>query len=295
MSSFSFEYPWLLGLIIVFLIANRYFKMRSSSLIFPHLNLFTKTSSKSKLVELLKWIAILSMIIALASPVKKVEYLPKKSDGYAMALLIDSSGSMRVRDRFIVVKDVVEDFIKRRENDNVGLIVFGSEALVASPLTFDHKVLADILRRLHVGVVGEKTAIFDSMLQGVKLLKRSSAKSKIMILLTDGRNTAGSTPINVAKRMVKKYDIKFYAVGIGDATTLDEKVLKSIANDTDGKYFRASSVNQLASIYDEINKLEKSKIERESFVYKNYYFMYPLFLAILALSGYLFLRNKRGV
>jgi len=198
--------------------------------------------------------------------------------------------------RFDVVKAIVKDFISQRTNDNMGLVVFGSYSFIASPLTYDKHILSRIVSQLEVGMAGKYTALYEALAQGVNLLKMSKAKSKVAILLTDGYSTAGADkiPLDVALDMAKKEGVKVYPIGIGGPDEYNRAVLLKIAKETGGVAFGASNASQLKEVYRKIDELEKSEIKNETFSYKNYYYFYPLFIALLSLLLYVYVRNKRG-
>jgi Ca-activated chloride channel family protein len=280
--------------------------MRLPSLYFPHTAQFMKQSvSASKILFLLKWLAIVMMILALMSPVKDEPYELAPKSGYEIALILDASQSMQAKgfdtsnpnlNRFDVVKSIVGDFIATRKNDNIGLVVFGEYSFIASPLTYDEHILTRIVSQLQIGMAGKFTALYESLAQGVNLLKMSESKSKVAILLTDGFSTVGvdKVPLEVAIEMAKKEGVKVYPIGIGAEHEYNQKVLLQIADGTGGVAFGASSASELKDIYAKIDSLEKSQIKNETFTYMNYYYFYPLFVALLSLMLYVYLRNKRG-
>ncbi|WP_230973249.1 vWA domain-containing protein [Sulfurimonas hydrogeniphila] len=280
--------------------------MKLPSIYFPHASQFMKSNvSASKLLFFLKWLTIVMMILALMSPVKDEPYELKPKHGHEIALILDASGSMKERgfdplnpaaSRFDVVKSIVRDFINKRENDNMGLVVFGSYSFIASPLTYDKHILSRIVAQLEVGMAGKYTALYEALAQGVNLLKMSKAKSKVAILLTDGYSTAGvdKIPLDVALDIAKKEGVKVYPIGIGAPDEYNRAVLMKIAKETGGVAFGAANASQLKEVYEKIDALEKSEIKNETFSYKNYYYFYPLFIALLSLLLYVYLRNKRG-
>ncbi|WP_457744181.1 vWA domain-containing protein [Sulfurimonas sp.] len=301
-----FEFPKLLFLIFFFIACASLCKMKMPSIYFPHTSQFVKNgASASKLLFLLKWTAIVMMILALMSPVKDEPYEAKPKNGHEIALILDASGSMNERgfnannpaaSKFDVVKSIVKDFISKRTNDNMGLVVFGQFSFVASPLTYDKHILSGIVSQLEVRMAGQSTALYEGLAQGINVLKMSHSKSKIAILLTDGYSTAGvdKIPLDVAIDMAKKEGVKVYTIGVGAPDEYNRAVLMKIAKETGGVAFGASNAHQLEEIYQKIDKLEKSKIKNETFTYMKYYYTYPLFLGLLSLLFYVFLRNKRG-
>jgi len=301
-----FELPKLAFVIFFFIACETLCKMKMSSIYFPHTANFMKnTVAASKLLFLLKWLAIVMMILALMSPVKDEPYELKPKHGHEIALILDASGSMKERgfdasnpgaSRFDVVKSIVRDFIDKRVNDNMGLVVFGEYSFVASPLTYDKNILSRIVSQLEIGMAGRYTALYESLAQGVNLLKMSKSNSKVAILLTDGYSTAGvdKIPLDIALDMAKKEGVKVYPIGIGAPDEYNRAVLMKIAKETGGVAFGASNARQLQDIYKKINRLEKSEIKNETFSYLKYYYVYPLFIGLLSLLLYVYLRNKRG-
>ena len=300
------EYPELLILVLVFIICSRFCKMRLPSIYFPHAGQFMHNSiANSKLLSLLKWFGIIMMIIALSSPVKDEPYELEPKDGYEIALILDASQSMQAQgfdegnqnlNRFDVVKSIVNDFIKQRSEDNIGLVVFGRYSFIASPLTYDENILKRIVSQLQIGMAGKYTALYEALAQGVNLLKMSESKSKVAILLTDGHSTVGvdKVPLDVALDMAKKEGVKVYPIGIGMPNEYNRKVLMEIAEGTGGVAFGASSATELLDVYKKIDSLEKSKIKAETFSNLDYYYIYPLFVAFFSLIFYVYLRNKRA-
>jgi len=301
-----FEFPYLALILVVFIICAKFCKMKVPSIYFPHTASFLKQSvSASKILLVLKWLGIVMLILTIMSPVKDETYNLEPKDGYEIALILDASQSMQARGfdrnnpmltRFDAVKEIVSDFIKERKSDNIGLVVFGQYSFIASPLTYDENILNKIVSQLYIGMAGKYTALNTSLAQGVNLLKMSKSKSKVAILLTDGYSTPqiDKIPLDIALDMAKKEGVKVYPIGIGQNTEYNENVLLKIAKETGGVAFGASSAAQLQEVYKRINELEKSEIKSESFTNTNYYFFYPLFLSLISLMLYVYLRNKRG-
>lgn len=301
-----FELPKLVFIIFFFIACETLCKMKLPSIYFPHANQFMKSSlSASKTLFLLKWLGIVMMILALMSPVKDEPYELEPKDGHEIAMILDASQSMQAKgfdtsnpnlNRFDVVKSIVSDFVEQRKNDNIGLVVFGAYSFIASPLTYDEHILNRIVSQLQIGMAGKYTALYESLAQGVNLLKMTESESKIAILLTDGFSTVGvdKIPLDVALDMAKKEKIKVYPIGIGMPNEYNQKVLIKIAEETGGVAFGASSATQLKEIYKKIDELEKSEIQNETFTYLRYYYVYPLFIALISLMLYIYLRNKRG-
>jgi len=245
------------------------------------------------------------LIVALMSPVKDEPYELAPKKGHEIALILDASQSMEARGfdmndpaatRFDVVKKIVRDFIEKRKSDNIGLVVFGAYSFIASPLTYDEHILSRIVSQLQVGMAGKYTALYEALAQGVNLLKMTKAKSKVAILLTDGYSTpqVDKIPLDVAIDLAKKEGVKVYPIGIGGPDEYNRAVLMKIAKETGGVAFGASSADELKAVYEKIDALEKSEIKNETFTYLKYYYFYPLFIGLLSLMLYIYLRNKRG-
>ncbi len=298
------EFPYLVALLFLFILCAYYCKQRQESLLFPHMQMLGSSSAASSyLLLFLKWLGITTLIIALASPYSEREIALDPREGYDIVLLLDASQSMRMqgfdednpgRNRFSVVQDIVDDFIQKRTNDNLGMIVFGSYAFVASPITYDRHILSKLLRQLYIGVAGEKTAIYDAIAQSLTLMQENESKSKIAILLTDGRNTAGNMPYDTAIELAQREEVKIYTIGIGRPGEFSEGTLSHIAKETGGEYFSAYSARQLEGIYEEINRLEKSELKGEKYLHKTHYYIYFLFVSLMSLLLYLVIRSKKG-
>ena len=239
------------------------------------------------ILRLLRVLALIFLILALARPQtgrKQVEVL---TEGIDIILTIDTSGSMHALDftlngekanRLAAIKQVASDFIEKRPGDRIGMVVFGEEAFTQAPLTLDHDLIESLLQRLEIGMAGDATAIGQAIGVGINRLKDLKAKSKIMILLTDGRSNAGDLPPLKAAEIAASYGINIYVIGIGtigpapfevdtlfgkrtvyQQADLDEPTLKTIASTTQARYFRATDTKTLEEIYAEINRLEKSE------------------------------------
>ncbi len=301
-----FEFPKIIFLIFLFLVCAALCRMRLTSIYFPHTAEFLKNSiSASKTLFFLKWLGVIMLILALMSPIKDEPYELEPKDGYEIALILDASESMKAEGfdaknahltRFDVVKEIVGDFISQRKNDNMGLVVFGAYSFIASPLTYDENILNKILSQLHIGMAGQYTALNTSLAQGVNLFKMSKSKTKIAILLTDGYSTPqiDKIPLEIALEMAKKEGVKVYPIGIGMPNEYNQEVLLRIANESGGVAFGASSAAELQEVYKKIDELEKSEIKRESFTQTKYYYQFPLFIALISLMLYIYLRNRRG-
>lgn len=297
--SIRFEYPYLLLIILLFIFCALFCKAKIPTYIVPHLNIFAKNQVSTNVFQgLLKYISIVGAIIALASPYTKLNTQLIKNDGIDIVLSLDTSGSMKelgfnplnpMESRFTVVKDIVKEFIPKRVNDNISIVVFGTSVMMATPLSFDKNAQLEIIDYLDVGVVGDKTALIDSLVSSTNILKSSKAKSKVIILLSDGDDNSSTIPLEIALKLLNKYEIKVYTISIANSNKI---ILNQIATQTNGKSFSANSKEKLNEIYEEINKLETSKIENNKITLKNYLFFYPLFLAIMSLIILIYLKNR---
>jgi len=305
MSQFNFEYPFFLALILLFYVCAKWCQERSRAIFFPHVGtLIAKTAKKSSLLAWLKWIGIISAVIALASPVITKSYSNSKKEGRDIVLVIDASDSMRqqgfdpndiFKNKFDVVKEVVSDFIKKRENDRIGMVTFADVAFIASPLTFEKEFLTNITKMQRLGMAGKRTAINDALVQAYNLMSKSKAKSKIMILLTDGKNNIYSISNNELISMIEKQDVKLYTIGIGGPRDYDGRYLQALATAGKGEAYGARNATTLNKIYDEIDRLEASKLDDKKIVEHTYLYVYPLFLAVLSLLLFIYIRNSKGV
>ena len=305
MNQFSFEYPWLLALIALFLLCAKLCKVKSRTIYLPHIEiLLGGKQKKSSLLVFLKWLTITALIVALASPILTKEYTSSKRDGRDIVLIIDSSESMKQarfdakdmkKNKFTVVQEVASDFVASRESDRIGLVTFADVAFVASPLTFETEFLQQIIGMQRIGVAGKRTAINDSLVQTYNMLSHSKAKSKIAILLTDGIDNMSKVPLEEVKNLVKKSAVTLYTIGIGTSRDYDGKYLKELADAGDGQAFSASDAQTLTAIYQRIDELEAPKIEAKVYINVTYLFIYPLFIAILSLLLFIYFRNMRGI
>lgn len=300
-----FEYPSAALVILSFIICTIICKIKLPSIYFSNVAQFMKVSTgSSKLLLFLKWLSITMLILALMSPVKDEPYELEPKKGYEIALILDASESMKAKGfdeknrdltRFDVVKEIVSNFILSRKNDNMGIVVFGAYSFIASPLTYDTNILKGVVSNLYIGMAGKFTALFESLAQGVNLLKTSKSKTKIAILLTDGYNTPDSEfPFDAAIDFANKHGVKVYPIGIGKSDEYNQKMLEKIAKQTGGVSFGASNADELSAVYSKINQLEKSEIDNETFSFLRYYYIFPLLISFFSLILYMFFRNKRG-
>lgn len=263
--------------------------------------------------------AIVFLIVALARPQSSNSWQTYTSEGIDIVLALDVSGSMLARDfspdRLEAAKEVATKFILERPQDKIGLVTFAGESFTQCPLTTDQAVLVNLLREVKSGMIEDGTAIGLGLANAVNRLKDSQSKSRVAILLTDGVNNRGAIAPATAAELAKTYGIRVYTIGVGTygeapypiqtpfgiqlqnvPVEIDEAVLQQIAQLTGGKYFRATDNNKLRQIYEEIDQLEKSKIEVKHFSKKDeQYFIFGLvgmcLLLAQALLRYTLLRK----
>lgn len=305
MSHFSFEYPWVFALILLFWVCAKFCKIKGRSIYFPHLeSLLLGGSRRNSLLMILKWLGIVMAITALASPTITKEYSSSNREGRDIVLIIDASESMLQdrfdqtnlrKNKFQVVQEVARDFVAKRTDDRIGLVTFADVAFVASPLTFESKFLEQIIGMQRIGVAGKRTAINDALVQSYNMLAKSKAKSKIAILLTDGIDNMSQVPFNDVKNLVEQSDVKLYTIGIGSSRDYDGRYLQALADAGKGQAFGARNARMLSQIYDKIDEMEASKIEDKKYVNHTYLYIYPLFISIIALLLFIYTRNMRGV
>jgi Ca-activated chloride channel family protein len=290
-----FDYPYLFLLAALFFICERFCKAKRQRLLMPNMPLLKRVALRqSLLLNGLKFLTVALLVTALASPIKEDEIVVQNDKGYEISLLLDASGSMEQYNKFGIVKEIVLDFLKKREHDKLGLTIFADFAYVAVPLTYDKKSIGELLQKIDVGVAGkQRTALYEALFLSSKLFKESTAKHKIAILLTDGIDNTGTVPLDVAIKTARKYDIKVYTIGVGGAGDFDPAVLQRIAEETGGKFYEAGSKERIKAIYDEIDSLEKSEIKANKYVKKHYFYQYPLGAAIAVMFLYLLARRRR--
>jgi Ca-activated chloride channel homolog len=251
----------------------------------------------------LRVLAYTLLVIALARPQSTNSWQNISTEGIDIIISLDISGSMLAQDfhpdRLEASKDIASEFINSRPNDRMGLVVFSAKSFTQCPLTTDHAVLINLFKGIKYGMIDDGTAIGEGIATAVNRLKDSNAKSKTIILLTDGVNNAGAVAPITAAEIAKTYGIRVYTIGVGTLgeapypfqtafgtqiqmmkVEIDEPVLKQIAEMTNGKYFRATNNNKLREIYKEIDKLEKTKI-----AVKEYRKRKEEFLPFLLLAG----------
>lgn len=310
------EYPKLLWLLVVPVLLVAHYIYLEIAQRHPHLRVSTavpwlvkKTTTTTSLRHIpfaLRIIALTLIIIAVARP-RSSEVIEKiDAEGIDIVMAMDVSTSMLARDftpdRISASKDIAIEFIAQRPTDRMGIVVFAGESYTQCPLTTDRAALINMMKEVETGLIDDGTAIGNGLATAIARMKDSDAKSRVVILLTDGVNNSGEMSPQMAVEIAKTYGIRVYTIGVGKEgmapypvmtpwgveiknleVEIDEDLLKQIADETGGRYFRANDNTKLAEIYNEINKMEKARTTVDSFpVYKELFGKYAL-LALLAL------------
>jgi Ca-activated chloride channel homolog len=323
---FSFHWPWLALLLPLPLLVWKFWPRRhkasdyysqeeGATLLHPALGRLASTflsarslthmgSLQKTLMLALLWF---TLILALMRPEWLEPYSEVRTEGYDLMLAVDASRSMDALDftvngrqvtRMAVVKGVIGRFIQAREGDRIGMIVFGSQAFVLSPLTLDINAVHDLVGSIVTRMAGDGTAIGDAIGLAVKKLRDRPEGSRVLILLTDGENTEGSLPPRLAAQLAAHEGVRIYTVGVGtkglvpfmedgrmtqQKMEIDEDLLTDIANMTGGAYFRATDTDALEKIYQRIDALEKTQAESRSVMIPSPLYRWPLGVALLIL------------
>lgn len=259
----------------------------------------------------LRILAFSLLVLILSRPQTTNSWKDTETEGIDIMLAIDVSSSMLAEDlkpnRLEAAKDVAAEFINGRANDNIGLTLFAGESFTQCPLTVDHAVLLNFFQTIKCGYVDNGTAVGMGIANAVSRLKNSKAKSKVIILLTDGTNNKGEISPLTAAEIAKSFGIRVYAIGVGTngvapyptpngyisaPVEIDEATLKQIASSTSGEYFRATSNSKLKEVYQEIDKLEKTKLNVKSYNKRHECYQPFAWLLLLCILGEILLRNS---
>ncbi|MBV2122347.1 MAG: VWA domain-containing protein [Candidatus Thiodiazotropha sp. (ex Ctena orbiculata)] len=325
---FEFHWPWMALLLILPLLARLFWRRPAADQFetveglqatllhpsLPHLEAAFQTKrpkvplSKRLYLGLL-WLIWLSLVLAMMRPQWLEPYTENRTAGYDLMLLVDASHSMNALDftldekqvsRMQVVKGVVSKFIEGRQGDRVGLLIFGSRAYVLSPLTYDRKAVNSLLQNVVPRIAGDGTAIGDALGLGVKKLRERPAGSRVLVLIADGENTAGTIPPLRAAELAGQEQIRIYSIGVGSnkkripikengriVTRTDlnfnEQAMRDIAEAGGGAYFRATDTEALEKIYQKIDELEKTEAESRTVYVPQPLYHWPLTVALLLL------------
>lgn len=321
----NFDWPWMLLILPLPWLVRRYVEpaamAREAALRIPFLEEFREEAGSvldKQPQRLSLWLAALAwllLVLAGMRPLWLGDYVDIPVSGRDLMLAVDLSGSMQEEDfilkgeqidRLSATKWVAGNFIKRRVGDRIGLILFGEQAYLQVPLTFDRKTVQTLLDESAIGLAGKSTAIGDAIGLAVKRLRGRDEASRVLILLTDGANTAGAVDPLEAAELAAKEGLKIYTIGIGadrlmvpglfgfrevnPSVDLDEKTLKAIAEKTGGRYFRARDTKELEKIYKILDELEPVKKDTKRFRPRTALYYWPLSLALVIASVLLLLR-----
>jgi len=288
---FTFGSPYFLVLLLLlpcFLWCKEY----NRHYYFPKLEWISKQSPLLSWEPWLKILIFSLLILALAKPFVYDASGNAQKKGRDLILTIDASGSMaqsgfdrkeRFKNKYETTLTLSKAFTKKRFDDNMGVVVFGTFSYTASPLTYDLEALSFLLGMTTVGLAGESTAIGDAIMQSIRTLSFGEAKNKAIILLTDGYHNAGRTSPKQAVDKAKELGIKIYTIGIGKKSDYDVAMLKTIAKESGGKSYSASSAEALSKVYKEIDRLEPSPIRSENYLNQKILLFFPLALVFLLL------------
>lgn len=327
---FIFYWPWFALLLPLPILVKLFFSKKQAEDVtpeirFPNAELIKKlyssprpSSANYRFKQWGLWALWLCLVLAIMRPQWVDDYTKINSHGYDVLMAVDLSASMKaldfstrtsIKNRLDVTKEVVSDFVKDRQGDRVGLILFGQQAFLHVPLTLDTLSVSAMLNNSIAGMAGDSTAIGDAIGLAVSNLRERPEGSRIIILLTDGEDTASTIPPIKAAELAKDYGIKIYTIGIGRQNrvpypdgkggvitvnmNMDEALLQSIADLTGAQYFKATDVNALRSIYQSIDRLEKSESDVREYRVREPLFRYPLAMAALLLLLVTLLRLNR--
>lgn len=310
----TFAYPYLLWLLLLLPLLIVWYILRNKksassftiSSLSTHKKLKSAKSFSRHLPFILRLLSLALLIVAIARPQTRSNEEKIEGEGIDIVLCMDVSGSMLAEDfspnRLEAMKEVAANFVSGRKTDRIGVVIFAGEPFTQCPLTTDYASLKSQIWAVRSGILQDGTAIGSGLSISVERLKKSKSKSKVVVLLTDGENNGGLIPPGTAKEIAKSFNVKVYTIGMGtegyatlpqqtqggavvrtrEKVNIDEKLLKEIARETGGNYFRATDNESLAKIYADIDQLEKSKIETSSYARYAEEF-YPLAIAALVL------------
>lgn len=317
------EWFWALLILPIFIgiEAFRYWKRKTPVLFFSSIRpieslpLTWRTFARW-LVPVFQLLAIALLIVALARPQNQNTVVERNAEGIDIMLVLDLSTSMRAEDlkpnRFEAAKRVAIQFIEKRTSDRIGLVAFAAQSFTVCPPTLDYDLLKKLLQDVKMGIIDDGTAIGMGLATAVNRLKESDAKSRVIILLTDGQNNAGEIDPVTAADLAQSYGIKVYTIGAGTHGTapypiddpifgrryqnvrvdIDEEMLKKIAEVTGGKYYRAVNTESLAEVYNQIDALERTKIDELIYTdYEDLYESYLLAALLVWLSAFILSRT----
>ena len=323
MSDITFLHPYFLWLLLIvpLYIAWYVWKQKGlqASLQISSIKAFAKAPTSKKVyfrhsLFAFRMLTIILLIVVLARPQSSNSFRNEITEGIDIMMALDISGSMMAEDfkpnRLEAAKDVATDFIKGRPNDKIGMVIYAAESFTQCPLTTDHTVLHNLMQDITFGMLEDGTAIGMGLATAVQRIKDSDAKSKVIILLSDGENNRGEIAPRTAAEIAKTFGVRVYTVGVGTIgmapmpmqtvfgtkyqnveVKIDEELLQDIADMTGAQYFRATNKEKLKEIYSEIDKMEKTRIEVKEYTKRKEEYLPFALLAGLFLLLEVFLRN----
>ncbi len=318
-----FANPWCLSLLLLLLPAIAWYILKQNkaqaAMQVSSTEAFDKLPRSYKeylrhVIFALRVVAIACIIVVLARPQSTDSWQNSSTEGVDIVLALDISGSMLARDfkpdRVEAAKDVAAQFVAGREHDNIGLVIFAGESFTMCPMTTDHAVLLNLMKDVHCGMVDDGTAIGDGLATAINRIKEGPAKSKTIILLTDGTNNTGVVDPLTAAEIAKTFGIRVYTIGVGTKgmapypvqtpygiryqdmpVEIDEAKLRQIASTTEGAYFRATDKTALQGIFEEIDQMEKTKLSVTEFSRKEEEYLIWAIMAMLCLGLEIILRQ----
>ncbi|MFH1948586.1 MAG: VWA domain-containing protein [Pseudomonadota bacterium] len=306
MNYYTFEYPYLIFLLLPLIYCLYKCKEYMKPIYFVHLQFMHAKKGFLKLEWIVKILIFIFLSVALSSPIVIDRFDPQNRAGKDIVLAIDASGSMNSSgydggddfsngqrlSRFELTKIIAKEFINARVSDNVGIVLYGDFAFIASPITYEKEIVSQMLEYLTQGMAGQNTAIGEALSMSVRAFKYSKAKTKIVILLSDGEHNSGAISPKEALVLVKEQNIKIYTIAMGNKGEADEALLETIAKESGGEFFSAANAKELQEVYAKIDALESSKIKSQEHTLKEYYYQILVALA-LALLLFLIFRELR--
>lgn len=300
-----FDYPWLIALLILPFLLSRIlppYRSKQQAILAPWFNRISRLLGqnpevagavvrKKPLNIMMFWLCWILLVLALAGPKYLEDPLSRTLPSRDLLLLVDLSGSMETEDftnkqgktvdRLTAVKEVLDDFLTRREGDRVGLIVFGNAAFVQVPFTQDLDACRLLLEETAVRMAGPRTAFGDAIGLGITLFQRSDMDERVMIALTDGNDTGSKVPPVEAAKIAADNEITIHVVGVGDPAAsgeekLDEDALRAVSSETGGQYFHAADRVELETIYTELDKIDTRELETQTYRPSTSLFHWPL-------------------